>query len=110
MSEKKTVTLQIPVPISLAQDIKNLAKLDERSMAVYCKRALQAHVEDVLGINTKEMQMEEIRKNFIGNVLAINDNSDSRKDNEVSDVVNTVEIKKTETKNKKRPGKMVVGL
>lgn len=37
-------------------------------------------------------------------------NSDSRKDDEVSDVVNTVEIKKTETKNKKRPGKMVVGL
>lgn len=110
MSEKKTATLQIPVPIQLAEDLKKLAKLDERSMAVYCKRALQQHVEATLGINTREMQMEELRKNFLGHALINNGNNDDKNTKETLSEANVKEIKNNETKKKKRPGKMMSGI
>lgn len=36
--------LQVPIPITLAEQLKLLAKEDDRNLRTYCKKVLEAHV------------------------------------------------------------------
>lgn len=62
---KKNKVIQIPADDTLYKNIKKLAELDERSIATYCKIVLQKHVEDVLGINARELQIQDLKKEYI---------------------------------------------
>lgn len=67
---KKTMVIQIPADEILTKNIRNLAEMDERSVATYCKRVLQKHIEDVLGINTRELKIQDLKKEYIEKLSA----------------------------------------
>lgn len=101
----KNKVIQIPADDTLYKNIKKLAEMDERSVATYCKRVLQNHVEDVLGINSRKLQLEDLKKVYLETLIQNSKqenietlvSTDETKNNDLKS--NTTEVNKENTKN-----------
>lgn len=91
----KDPVIQIPVTRDFAASIKTLADLDERSVAVYCRRVLQDHLESVLGINIREQKLQKL-KETLASQHDVNINESDRKtiiEDKLDGSVNTLKDK-----------------